>query len=151
MPATTTLSTTTLSQNVSASAGAIKVASTSGIVPDLRLFVDGESMRVIGFGVDTTTDVKVRRGQDGTVARAHEKGDTVYLAQGHQLYTYDPQGAPPDVILVSPHINLQNGAVWFARGGPSSSAKRWWQKQAPTVTTGPLGVQSVTFDPTTST
>jgi hypothetical protein len=108
-------------------------------------------MRVVSLGVDTSTDVNVLRGQDGTLAAPHVKGETIYVGQGHQFYTVDPVGVPADVVLVSPYINLTNGSVWFAQGGPSGVAKRWWQKQSVTYGTGALGIRTVSYDPTSST
>lgn len=149
MPATVTLSSTTLSENVSATSSIVKVASTSGLLPNVRLFVEGELMRVVSLGVGTG-EVNVLRGQDATKANAHDAGETVYVCEAHQLYHTDPQGVPEAAIAVSPYINLNNGSIWFAQGGPTGTAKRWWQKQSVTYGTGPLGIRTVTYDPTSS-
>jgi len=151
VPATVTLSTTTLTLNVSAQATLFQVASTSGLTPGKRLFVDGELVRVVGLGVNASTEVNVQRGQDSTRAVVHDAGETVYIGEAHQFYSKDPSGVPPGAVLVSPYINVSNGTVWFAQGGPEGDAKRWWQKQTATYGTGPLGVRTVSYDLTSST
>src|SRR5688572_177597 len=108
MPATTTLSTTTLSSGVALSDNVVQLASTSGLVAGTRLYVDGELLEVISVGVGGT---KVRRGVDGTKGTAHVAGETVYIGQAHQFYSQDPKGRPPAEILVSPYINVVNGSI----------------------------------------
>lgn len=151
MPATVTLSTTTLTESVGASVQQIKVASTSGLTPGLRLFVGGELMEVVGLGIDTWVDVL--RGRDGTAGVAHDSGMTIYIGRADQFYSFDPVGSPPNAIPVSPYINITTGAVWFARGDtlPGEHARRWWQRQTTTHSTGALGVRVETLDPTAST
>lgn len=149
MPATVTLRTTTLAAGVASTDGEVKLDSTTNVVKDTRLYVDGELMRVVSVGVDSW--VKVVRGVDGTLSSAHPSGVTVYVGEAHQFYTKDPVGRPPDAIPVSPYINVQNGSVWFAQGDTTSTAKRWWQRQTVTYTTGALGVRTSTLDPTSST
>ena len=68
MAATVTLSTTTLSAPVSASENVMTVASTSGLTPGTRLWVDTELMSVVGRGVNN--QVRVLRGVDGTSGSA---------------------------------------------------------------------------------
>jgi hypothetical protein len=152
MPATVTLSSTTLSVPVDRSANEITLASVSGLYAGTRLFVDGELMRVISVGVGTL--VNVSRGVDGTAGVPHSAGATVYVGNADQFYSKDPQGIPPAAIPVSPYINLKNGRVWFARGDagdPSGNSLRWWQQQTVTYTPGALGVTTTTLDPTAST
>lgn len=151
MAATVTLATTTLAATVSASESAIKVESTSGLTPGVRLFMDGELMSVVSLGIAPWVNVK--RGVDGTPAREHISGATIYIGEGHQFFQYDPVGAPPPAIAVSPHINVLNGSIWFAQGNPDSQsqAQRWWQKQTTSHGTGPLGVAVQTPSPTSST
>lgn len=151
MPATTTLSTTTLSVHVDRSGDLVKLASTSGVYPGYRLFLDGESMEVVSLEVDPW--VRVRRGVDGTNGVPHVAPSTVYIAQPHQLYQKDPTGRPPAVIEVSPWINVINGKIWFSQGDalPESTSNRWWQEQTATYSQGPLGVRTTTLDPASST
>lgn len=150
MPATVTLSTTTLAAPVGPSDGAVKLTSTSGVYPGYRLFVNGELMDVISLGVDPW--VNVRRGVDGTKGLDHPSLATVYIGQASQFYAKDPVGRPPNAIPVSPHINVITGAVWFAQGDTvQADSNRWWQKQTTTYGEGPLGVITTTYDPTAST
>ncbi len=150
MPATTTLSITSLAAPCGKDDPQIKVASTSGITAGMRLFIDRELMSVVSLGVSTL--VNVRRGVDGTLATAHTAAFPMYIGAADQFYNFDPQGKPPEAVLVSPHINVLTGDVWFAQGesGPNAVA-RWWQKQVITYTQGPLGYPSGTADPTSST
>ncbi len=151
MAATVTLSTTTFAVPVKKSDAQVKVASTSGLTPGMRLFVDRELMRVVSLGVSSL--VNVLRGVDGTAAEQHGTDATVYIGAGDQFYSYDPTGAPLDAVLVSPWINIRTGDVFFASGDadPAGLQSRWWQKQTTTRGIGPLGVRTTTFDPTSST
>jgi hypothetical protein len=146
MPATVTLSTTTLGPRVGASGRSVQVASTSGLIPGIWLFCDGELMSVVRLGVGT--DVTVLRGQGGTRATEHASGATIYIGRPDQFYSSDPVGRPPDAIPVDPHINAANGAVWFATGAGDT---RRWERQVATTTAGPLGVSVTTLSPTSST
>ena len=137
MPATVTLSSTTLKSGVNASQRSVRVESTSGLIPGLQLFVDGELMTVVSLGIDP--EVNVLRGVGGTRAAEHDGGATVYIGRPDQFFVYDPAGRPPAVIPVSPHINVTNGAVWFASGGPQ--AYRKWEKQEVAVQAGALGIR----------
>jgi hypothetical protein len=150
MPATVTLSSTTLAQGAGASDSQIKVSSTSGLIPGKRLFVDGELMAVVSLGVSPW--VNVRRGVDGTAAAAHPQMSTAWIGGADQFYGTDPVGAPAPEIPVSPYINAVNGSVWFARGdaGPQGISVRWWQKQDTEHAVGPLGIRTKTSSPTAS-
>ena len=151
MPATVTLSTTTLATGVSASETSIKVASTSGLIPGTRLFLEKELMAVVSLGIAPW--VNVRRGVDGSPALPHVSGATIYIGRAHDFYDHDPVGAPASAIAVSPHINVVNGTVWFAQGNPDTAAQaqRWWQQQTTSYATGPFGVLVQTPSPTSST
>ena len=146
MPATVTLSTTSLVPRVAAKERSVRVASTSGLTPGIWLFCDGELMSVVRLGVGT--DVTVLRGQGGTQATEHASGATIYIGRPDQFYTFDPVGRPPDAIPVSPHINAANGSVWFATG--AGEGRRWVKQTAETVV-GPLGVTTTALTPTSST
>jgi len=150
MPATVTLSSTTLAQDIDHAVGLIKVASTSGMLPKMRLFCDGEVMTVVSLS-DTDPWVNVLRGSDGSPARSHSAGSTIYIARGDQLYSTDPVGEPYVAIPVSPHINVLNGKVWFAQGDPVAPGTRWWQAQTTTYDVGALGVRTQVVSPTSST
>jgi hypothetical protein len=151
MPATVTLSTTTLAEAVGPSAKAIKLTSTAGVLPGMFLFLDGELMRVVSLGVDPW--VNVLRGQDATPAANHVSLVTVYIGRGDQFYGSDPVGRPPAAIAVSPWINVRNGKVFFAQGDtlPEAHADRWWQAQETEFGIGALGVRTKTRNPESST
>lgn len=151
MPATVTLSTTTLAEAVGPSDTLLKLASTSGVLPGMRLFLDGELVRVQALGVVAGL-VSVIRGDAGTGGSPHVSGVTVYIGEAHQFYQRDPVGRPPAVIPVSPWINVLSGSVWFAQGDalPAATAERWWQKQVTTHDVGALGVRTTTPDITAS-
>jgi hypothetical protein len=151
MPATVTLSTTTLAANVGASDNQIKLASTAGVTPGTRLWVDRELMAVVSLGVDPW--VNVSRGVDGTAGSPHNSAATVTIGQAYQFYSSDPVGRPNEAVPVSPYINVRNGTIWYAQGDavPGDTATRWWQAVTTTYDTGPLGVRTTTMDPTSST
>src|SRR5678815_1405370 len=149
MPATTTLATTTLTNSLGVTGNRLVVASMAGMVPGIRLFIEGELMAVVGSnGV-----VDVKRGVDGTAAQPHSAGATVYIGRADQFYQGPPVGIPAAVIEVSPYIDTLSGAVWFAQGDASSpgSLSRFWQQQTATRTAAPMGFRSTTLDPTSST
>lgn len=129
MQATYTLATTTFLTNVGATDTQVNLASTSGIVPGVGLFVDRELMKVerlTGIGNMAT----VLRGQEGTATRAHGTLATIFLAQGWQLYASDPQGLPGPNAIANPHINVANGTIWVIQGddvGPMTGARSWQQ------------------------
>lgn len=140
MPATVTLSSTTLAAAAGAFDSQIKVASTSGLIPGTRLFVDQELMAVVSLGVSPW--VNVLRGVDGTAAAAHHAQSVLWIGRADQFFRSDPVGRPPAEVLVSPHINAAAGNVWFAQGdfGSGPAAVRWWEKQTTTHAAGALGV-----------
>lgn len=150
MPATVTLTSTTMAAAVDRSNGRIKVTSTSGMTPGVRLYVNGELMTVIRLEPDPW--VSVIRGVDGSRASAHPAGDVVYIGRADQFYSQPPQGRPDAAIEVSPYIDVINGVVYFAQGDttPSATADRWWAAQTNTRTLQPLGVRTSTLDPTSS-
>ena len=152
MPATVTLSTTTLLAPLDEHEGVVTLASVSGLFPGYRLYVDRELMSVLRVGVGT--QVHVNRGVDGTKGAIHVSGSTVTIGQAHQFYGKDPVGSPPEAIPVSPWINVVNGKFWYAQGDPTpagGNVARWWQERTATYGTGPLGVRTVTYNPTSST
>lgn len=145
MQSTFTLATTTFAAAVTALDTQVNLASTSGIVPGVFLFANRESMQV-QYLTGVGNFAKVLRGRDGTETRAHGTGETIYLAQGYQLFQSDPQGLPPAATLVNPHINVTNGIVWVVQGddeGPGTQA-RSWQPVTSTQTPGALGVRVTT-------
>lgn len=149
MPATVTLSSTTLAEGVNAASGRIKVASTAGMLAGTRLYIGGELMAVIRIEVDPW--VSVTRGVDGSKASAHASEETIYIGRADQFYSTAPVGRPDAAILVSPYIDVVAGRVYFAQGDASATSSRWWQEESVTHGAGPLGVRTTTFDPTSST
>lgn len=151
MPATVTLATTTLTSPVGVTDNIINLADTTGLFKGLRLYVDGEMMKVMN--TLSLLQATVARGVDGTGAAAHPSGVTIYIGRADQFYERDPIGAPPAVILVSPYINVIDGRVWFAQGDASSTgtSNRYWTQQTNTHTGGELGFRTSTLDPTSST
>lgn len=141
-----TLATTTFLTPVGASDTQVNVANTSGIAPGVFLFANRELFKVVGLtGIGNYATVL--RGQDGTATRAHGAGaETVYLAQGYQLFATDPQGLPGANIFANPHINVLTGTVWVIQGddeGPGMQG-RSWQQVATTQAPGALGVRVTT-------
>jgi len=155
MPATVTLTSTTLLQTVGASDSQVILASTTGVLPGLRLFVDREMMRVVSLGPTGSLGqlVNVRRGVDSTASAAHSSTSTVWIGTPDQFYYFDPVGRPDATTLVSPWINVRNGAIWFAQGDatPSDSANRWWQQMTTTYDVDGFGNVAPTVNPSAST
>jgi hypothetical protein len=118
------------------------MVSVSGIVGGTYLFANREVMRVVGLG-PTTNTLSVLRGRDGTVAVTHGTGETVYLAQGYQLFDQDPQGLPVGATFVSPYINVRTGDLWAVQGDEvgAGAQARSWQKITTAQTTGDLGIR----------
>lgn len=145
MQSTFTLATTTFASSVAASDTQVNLSSTSGITPGVFLFANRELLKVerlTGIG----NYAVVLRGADGTETRAHSAAETVYIAQGYQLFDQDPQGLPNPATLVNPHINVRNGVVWVVQGddvGPGTSL-RTWQPVTTTQSIGALGVRQNT-------
>lgn len=130
MQALFTLATTTFLTPVTATDTQVNLASTSGISPGVFLFANRELLKVVGLtGVGNYASVL--RGQEGTATRAHGAGaETIYLAQGYQLFSSDPQGLPGANIFANPHINVLNGTVWVIQGddeGPGMQGRTWQQ------------------------
>jgi hypothetical protein len=150
MPATVTLSTTTLQTSVDPGDRQVLVASTSGLTAGTRLFVGKELMSVVSLGVSNW--VRVVRGVDGSAAQHHDSGATAYIGRADQFYDSDPVGAPAETIPVSPYVNVINGTVWYAQGDSLPvGSQRWWQKQTTTYGFGALGVRTTVLEPTSST
>lgn len=149
MAATATLATTTLLANIGAGDSLILLGSTSGVMPGVFLFIDGELTQVLGLGPSAGW-VSVKRGQDGTSTTPHGSNNTVYIGRGDQFYSTDPIGPAPGAEPVSPYINLRNGSIWYASGdetGPSAAA-RVWRRVTTTPDIGALGVRTSAVVPT---
>lgn len=145
--ATVTLSTTTLTFAVNADDRQIKVASTSGLTPGVRLYLDRELAEVVSLGVDSW--VNVRRGVDGTGSSRHASGATITIGRADQFYASDPVGLPANEVPVSPYINVLTGVHWLPQGDEIGSGRdgRWWQARTTTYSTGSLGVRTTETTP----
>lgn len=144
MAATVTLSTTTLARGCGVTDTRVQVASTSGLLPGMFLFLDRELMEYLRDGVSNGigTWIDVRRGSGGTAATEHSAGSVMTFGRGDQFYSTDPVGAPPAVVPVSPYINVVTGDVWLMQGDESIGGERWWTKRVNTRGIGPLGVRT---------
>lgn len=145
--ATVSLSTTTLSRTVEPSDSKVYLASTSGVTPGVRLFLDRELLaieRLTGIG----TEVIVRRGVDGTVASRHATNTAVYIGRPDQFYSTDPVGLPPNELLVYPYINVITGDLWTAEGDESGPGLqgRIWSKVTRSIDAGALGNNQLTVN-----
>jgi hypothetical protein len=125
--ATVSLSTTTFSNTVEPADSRVILASTSGITPGVRLYVDRELMavdRLTGIG----NEAVVLRGIEGTAASRHATNSTIYIGRGDQFYSSDPIGLPPAILPVYPYINVLTGVVWVAQGdevGAGNAGRIW--------------------------
>lgn len=151
MPAAVTLASTTLTYGVEKGTGEIVLSSVSDIVVGYRLWIDRELMKVKALSGGTR--VQVFRGVDGTAASRHSSSAVVTIGRADQFYATDPMGAPGEVILVSPYINVINGKTWYAQGDslPVGLTNRWWQEVTPTFGAGALGVRTFESTPSSST
>jgi hypothetical protein len=88
--------------------------------------------------------VFVQRGFGGTASHSHVAGQITYIGNANQFYEYDPKGAPPPVVAVSPHINVRSGDIWVVLGddGGPQNANRWWSLFKTYQNVGSLGVRS---------
>jgi hypothetical protein len=151
--ATVTLASTTTTRLVAAGDSEIPVASATGILPGLCLYLADSVMgrgelctvlRVTGLAV------AVLRGVEGTATAAHAVGATVTIGRPDQFYRLDPVGAPPLALAVSPWINVLTGTQWLAQGDEvgGGTGLRFWQPVTTTVTPGVLGGRLTTQTPT---
>lgn len=148
--ATVSLATTSLAAPTAAGESVIRLASLTGIVPKMRLYVDREMMTVVGVVNATAGDVQVIRGGHGTASQRHSTQSTVYIGRSDQFYDQDPVGMPLDVIAVYPWINVLTGTKWVPMGdeaGPGLLARQW-SPLTDTPFTSALGVlqHNVTAD-----
>ncbi len=110
------LSTTTFSQAVSANAGAVHLASGTGVTLGSVLWADREALIVTGTIPGTSTTFQVQRGRLGSPASTHVSGATVYLGSSNDFYAEDPVGVPESPPVVTPWINTVTGTLWEVSG-----------------------------------
>lgn len=118
MRAQTTVSSTTLDEAVSSPSQLfVIVASATGIEVNDFLFVDHEIMRVTSI---SGTRINVRRGQEGTAARAH--GDDAILYHGPSEQFYRNEVVPGSNCTATserflPRIVIPTGRMYQCTGG----------------------------------
>lgn len=121
--AQTYLSTTTLTNAVSATQTTVVLASTTGLASGAAIYLDRELMTVRSVSSLTVTVV---RGQAGTVANSHTAARTVILipaaaVAANVISAVDPSGlagvggCSPSAYQYLPIINVTNGNVWSCR------------------------------------
>lgn len=147
--ATVSLASTTFTTTAEPGDTLVNLASTSGITPDVRLYVDREMLAVVrltGIG----TQAIVRRGLDGTAGSRHATNATIYIGRADQFFTSDPGGLPPSETPVYPYINVVTGDIWVPQGDETGADLngRVWSKITTSLESGALGIrQRVTTTP----
>ena len=151
MQATYTLTTTGFAAPIGAADTLVTLTSLTGIVvgaTNTHLFANHELLAVQSL-TGVGNQVIVKRGVDGTAARAHGTGETIYVAEAWQLFEMDPEGLAPLATRSNPHINIRNGKVWVIQGddeGPGTQTRRW----AEVTTTQSIGALGVRVDTVTT-
>lgn len=143
--ATVSLSSTTFARTVERGDTSVLLASTSGVVPGVRLYADRELMAVVSLGLGN--EVNVRRGSDGTSTDRHATTVTVWFGNPCHFYASDPYGLPNDPVSVYPYINVLNGNVWVPQGDETGSgvSGRSWQLVTNTQQFGAFGIRQNTI------
>jgi hypothetical protein len=137
MAALATLAVTALDKECQSDSPDVLLASTSGLVPGTRLYVDRELMAVVAIGIGK--NVKVTRGVDGTSTARHSGGTMVVVGRGDQFYTTDPPPASAYQPAVNPWINILTGKVWVLQGEEEGIDRQWWQEVTVSHERGVLG------------
>lgn len=143
LPATTGLvcmTRTTLSANASESATTIQVASATGFSVGNKIWIDFEQLHIVAISGTTIT---VRRGDNGTAARAHDSGDAAWTGAatggptgaGH-FNTRDPDFGEDCVRAQGqathlPWINVRSGWMWSCDNGSTGD---WTATVKPSLT-----------------
>ena len=141
MAALATLSATILARECGVNDPAVLLASTTGIVPGTRLYVDKELMAVISLGLGTS--VNVRRGDGGTATARHAPEALCVMGRADQFYEFDPPLSTANEPLVNPWINVVSGRVWLQQGEELGNNRQYWQEVTMAHRTGALGLPSV--------
>lgn len=121
--AQTTVSSTTLSAAVTSSQSTFTVASATGIDVGDLMFVDREFVRVTAISGTTIT---VRRGQEGSAARAHGSGAILYHGPSNNFSrddvapgsacTASDEAYLPRIVIPSGRIYQCSASVWHELG-----------------------------------
>ena len=119
--AQTLMTTTTLAANQSATDSIMTVTSATGFTVGNYVWVDSEQQLITAI---TGTAIRVRRGQNGTAARAHDNSDRIYTGASDHFHTNDPdygqdctRGAAQAAFM--PWINVRSGFFWTCRAETS--------------------------------
>ena len=127
-----TMTTTTLAANQSADATVMTVTSATGFTVGNFVWVDSEQQQITAIN---GTAITVRRGQNGTAARAHDNTDRIYTGASQHFQTQDPdygadctRGAGQATHM--PCINVRTGNFWVCR----SESSTWNGTNASTLT-----------------
>ena len=150
MPASNPLSSTQFAVPVGRFDSQVKLVSTTGLTAGMRLFVEMEFIAVVSLAGYANL-VNVRRGIDGTAAERHGTDVAVWVGTADRFYESDPMGQPAVALIVSPHINIKTGGVFFAQGDASTNGTRYWVKQTIGHDTAALGFTPAVPSPTSST
>jgi hypothetical protein len=126
--AQTTVSSTTLSNAVDAAQTRFVVASATDLSAGYTLFVDREAMKVNSVSGTTVT---VRRGADGTAARAHAASAIVYHGPTTEFYasevvpgstcTATAEAYLPRIVLPTGNVYQCTNSQWYAIGSEIGS------------------------------
>lgn len=133
--AQTALTSTSLAQAVNANQTSIYVSSATGFVQSNFLVVDGEMMQ-ISTNYTTGTLIPVRRGVNGTVARAHVSGANVLQGNGGLFGGSTPSGAcTPANTVATPFVVVNSlftvAQQWLCSSYTGSWVPGWGNTSAP--------------------
>lgn len=111
-----TLTNTTLAANLSATATQATLTSVTGVTVGQFGYLDRELVQITA--VDTTNAIiTIQRGQGGTQAAAHDNAERIFIANGGDYKTIDPdygqdcnRGVAQAAVL--PWINTRTGNIW---------------------------------------
>jgi hypothetical protein len=129
-----TLIMTTLSQAQDATSNIVQLASLTGITAGPNgsptqsnsqtiLYIDGEQENVL---VITGQAVTVSRGQAGTRANAHSKGNMVLAGRPVWFYRFNPSGACVAAnVYATPWVNVLTGQQWLCSSVTLSWEPGW--------------------------
>jgi hypothetical protein len=131
--AQTYLTSTTLSNAITASQTSLVVGSAAGIAAGGGLYLDREYIAVRSVSGTTITVV---RGQSGTVANAHGASRTVIIVPAAAVATVISSNDPTPVAGVGnctpgnyqylPILHVTNGNVWLCRYTAAAQTARVW-------------------------
>lgn len=129
--AQTSMTTTTLAANQTATDQFMTVTSATGFTVGNYVWVDSEQQLIVSV---TGTRIGVRRGQNGTRTAAHDNTDRVYTGASDHFHTNDPDyGADctrgTGQAAFTPWLNVREGFLWYCRAETST----WMGTSAATV------------------